>query len=327
MKALMSQKTEPAKEQLPEGKDPPKPPGEITKAQAEELAALAATPEGRSALLTALLADQLPGQATPLTPAEQGAALAQLAATCPGRTSLLALLSGYKLPTPPAGRELTELLRGLKLPSPNQLAALAATVGPRDRPDDAVRCALRFSIQATAFLNKHRTDPLTELALAIGDHDLFLAAYAAQKTGPPLLLEMDKKNDAVRRYLREHGISLEKAKSVRENLRDSLRYTDMLVFLCSTKHQPPLPQGPLANKAHQEAVERQARDAGWNKSDSDLLAIVAEKRTDNREVYLVPQAMLDCLVAYKKGRKHSGGVKSRQTAAAKESSEKVSNAY
>ena len=115
-----------------------------------------------------------------------------MATTRAGQMRLLALFNGYKLPSAPTRAEMARLLHGFKLPSPFQLAKLAAAVGPRDKPDEAIRDALRLHLRATIFFRRHQKDPLTELALAAGDDDLFLGAYESDATGPGLLLEMDK---------------------------------------------------------------------------------------------------------------------------------------
>ena len=58
------------------------------------------------------------------------------------------------------------------LPSPLQLAQIAATVGPTDNPDAAVRNAMRLYLRALHFSQKHQNDSVADLALAVGDTTL-----------------------------------------------------------------------------------------------------------------------------------------------------------
>jgi hypothetical protein len=192
----------------------------------------------------------------------------------------------------------------VKLPDPLELAKLATTVGPHDKPDEAIRTALRFYLRATLFHAKHRNDALADLALAAGDDDLFLGAYAVQRTGESLRLEMDKPNDDVRRYLKKQSCNLRKAKSAKENLRDWFKRLDIHLFLASKKQSPAV-RASMTEKENDEATEQQARKAGWNTSDTELIEPFRENRPDNREVYLVPQAVLDSIVGWKKAIKSS----------------------
>jgi hypothetical protein len=252
--------------------------------------------------------------------AAQLEAMANSTQTPLGRAFALAALNGYSLPLPPTRGEMVQLVGQYKRPSPLELAKLAAAIGQADNPDEAIRSALRLHLRATIFLNQHRNDSLADLALAAGDADLFFGADAAKRLGPPLRLEKDKRDDGARRYLRKRGIRLKKARSVKDNLLKWLRKTEMLVFLFARKQEPLNVQESMTARERDEAIEQQARKAGWNKSDSEMLARCKEKRSDTREVYLVPQAMLDRLVAMKKERKRSGGLKSLHTAALKKSS-------
>jgi len=135
-----------------------------------------------------------------------------------------------------------------------------------------------------------------------------LAAFTTQALGRRLRLEMDKRHDEARSYLAANNLPLKTAKAVRENLREWARQADILLFL-SAKKQAFAVTNSMTDKQREEAIERQARRLGWNKSDSELLAIHREKRTDAREVYLVPTAVLQSLVTLKKARKRSGGHK------------------
>ncbi len=222
-----------------------------------------------------------------------------------GRIRGIALLRGYKLASPIALGDMARLLAGIKLPKPLELAKLAASVGPQDKPDEAIRTALRFFLRATLFLKHHQNDSLAALALAAGDHDLFLGADGVQSTGERLPLEMDKPNDGVRRYLKKHGCDLSKAKSAKENLRDWLAHVDRMLFLAVTKKELPAIHDSMTETEKIKAIEQQVRKAGWNKSDTELLALFREERPDNREVYLVPQAVLDSIVDWKKAIKQS----------------------
>lgn len=241
-----------------------------------------------------------------------------------GNTRAIAHLSGYKLPLPIARGEMARLLAGVKLPRPLELAKLALSAGPHDKPDEAIRTALRFYFRATLFHKTHQNDSLAELALAAGDNDLFHGADAVQSTGERLRLEMDKRNDAVRRYLKKKHCNLNKAKSVKENLRDWCKHTDMMIFLCYTKQQPLNVSDSMTEKEKIEVIEQQAREAGWNKTDTELLALFRENRPDNREVYLVTKAALDSIVDLKKSIKRSPWTIKRRANAelkAKESSQ------
>ncbi len=241
-----------------------------------------------------------------------------------GRIKAIALLSGYKLSSPTPLGEMARLLAGVKLPKPLELAKLALSVGLHDKPDEAIRTALRFYLRATLFHKKHQNDALADLALAAGDYDIFLGADTVQRLREPLRLEMDKRNDAVRRYLKKHGCNLKKAKSVKENLRDWCKHTDMLLFLALTKKLSLAVHDSMTEKEKNEAREQQARKAGWNKSDTELFAPFRESWPDNREVYLVPQAVLDSIVERKKTIKQSPWIIKRHANAelqAKESSQ------
>lgn len=249
---------------------------------------------------------------------EQAAAMVK---TAEGRMRLTALLEGMALPSSPTGFELAQLLEGIKLPSPLNLAKLAAAVGPHDKPNEALHGAVRLYLRASVFIKRHRNDSLAELALATNDHDLFWAANARKNVGPQLRLEMDKSNDAARRYLAKRGLKLSRARSVRDNLLDWIKRCETALFVAWTKKQRPNIQDSMTQVEKDRAIERQAREAGWNKSDAELLASFKDKRTIDRDVYLVPQKALDSLIEMKKVRKRSGGVKSQQTAEARKSLE------
>jgi hypothetical protein len=175
---------------------------------------------------------------------------------------LLALASGYKLPSPPTGREMAaSLTRRVKLPSPLQLANLAATCGPTDKPDEAIRNALRLYLRAEVFHRSHANDGLPALALAAGENDLFVVADATEKVGPKLTLAMDQPDDAVRRYLRKKGTMLKKARSAKANILAWLKITDMQVLLL-TKNLPWPVEGSMTEKEREKKIQEMARNAG-----------------------------------------------------------------
>src|SRR5262245_14363964 len=199
-----------------------------------------------------------------------------------GRIRAIAALSGYKLSRPIALGEMARLLAGVKMPSPLQLAKLAAAVGPREKPDEAIRTALRFYLRATLFLKHHRNDSLADLTLAAADYDAFLGAYAVERTGEVLRLEMDKPNDPARGYLATRKCRWgRRARTLKDNLCAWCKHFDMLGFLAVAKKQPLAIKDSMTEKEKIEAIDRQARNAGWNKSDTDLLALFRENRPDN----------------------------------------------
>ncbi len=213
----------------------------------------------------------------------------------------------FLLPSTPTPDQMFTLLHNIKLPAPIELTKIAATIGPGNDPDKAIRNAVRLYLRATAFQKQYEKASLTELALAADD--VALSMYLIFEKTEEFRLEMDRRSDSVRTYLKKRGIRINAAKNVKINLLEYARYLSQVLFV-ALKSKQSITLGLEDGK--EEEIERRARAAGW-KEPQDLmkeLRIVQESRTDNRKVFRVPKTALDHLVDFKKARKRLGGLKS-----------------
>src|SRR5258706_6650991 len=230
----------------------------------------------------------------------------------------------------------SNLSKHVRLPLPIELAKLAAAFVPKDDDardgyllthlDAAIKEAVQLYLRAERFYQKHNNDTLEKLADAIGDNQLWLEASLSRMRGGKFRLEMDKRRDTARRYLAKHGLHLKTARSVLENLETCVRFGSHPIFVQDVRQQEAKVKENMTQKEKDEAMERQALELGWDRTrwNQDVwpgvLKVCREIRPDNREVYLLDEMMLSNLVVWKKARKHSGGVKSRQTVSANKSS-------
>jgi hypothetical protein len=233
------------------------------------------------------------------------------------------------------------------LPSPLQLAKIAAAIGFHSsdnaewngrKMEAAIQNAVSLYLRAMRFHKEHQHDSLEELTIAVDSDlhvDVALSKFAEKN--PALRLEMDKATDTARRFLKKEGLLLRKAKSVLENLLEYAQQTEMREFLQSKGQNRTLAKG-MTQKEHDEQIKRTATAAGWDqeawmKHGYQIVQVKAGKkvkvlskyhpngfrelRADDREVYKLSAGLLSGLVEWKKARKHSGGLKSRETEAAK----------
>ena len=141
-----------------------------------------------------------------------------------------------------------------------------------------------------------------------------------------LRLEMNKRNDAVRTYLGENGLRMKSARAVKNALQNYARYDSQNGFLMAKfgSIEKPTALNKKWMTADERELEKHARTAGWKEPQDLLRVLQIFKESDHGQsrvkAYLVPKLVLDHLVAYKKRKKHLGGLKSLDTAAAKKPS-------
>lgn len=174
-----------------------------------------------------------------------------------------------------------------QLPSTSELATLAALLGPRERPDQAVRDAMQWVLRCGEVLRRAAGMTTEELHEEFADADLFRS-----KVLDPLVESMkldfapkSPGSDSVRDYLGGKGVHLKTAKAVRENLRE--------LFIASSQTSGgSQAEGVLKFKEY-------LKDAGVPSS-------------DGAPRYAIDQEILDRLIRWKKRKKSGGGRRSRQ---------------
>jgi hypothetical protein len=215
-----------------------------------------------------------------------------------------------------------ELPSRIELPSPVELAKIAAALVHNDEsrdsilfPDSAIKDAVRLYLGAVLFCDKHQNDSLSKLADAAGDTSLSLKASVSEAVQQRFRLEVDKRIDPARRFLAKNGLRLGTARAVLQNLKDRLKF-DTCFHVIRLRGQLPKINDGMTKKEQDQALEQQALELGidfgdWeNRVWQDVIQNLREKRADGREVYLLTEMMLTSLVAWKKARKRSGGLRS-----------------
>jgi hypothetical protein len=195
----------------------------------------------------------------------------------------------------------------LDLPTAIELAYLASRLGPRNEPRRALDRAFRWYLTACAYL-----EPIRERYDKVQSREEFLSFVRLNAGEEPLMhwqslkekgvfLDPEARNDSLRIYLKESGLSMLNAKTVIRNFRKWLDAgAPCWLDSFSLERQNPrlfdYYMGPCEYKGQVYQGWWESRNGSGNKA------------------YEVPKRALDGFIKWRRQLKHEGGLKSVATA-------------
>lgn len=201
----------------------------------------------------------------------------------------------------------------VKLPSPAELAQIAASLGPAAYFDKPIEEAMKLYLQAVLFLDEVKDASLDAIAERIGYTELFEERMKSDITkGPlkPLHLDLKGKRDEVRDHLRERGVTLKNARSVLDMVKKYESRRSAKKWL-KAKGLTIERRADLTETANDTLVIREAEKHGWKNAVREVRQGDLVQIFDGEQTFPLTEHLLDLVVAWKKGRKRSGGQKSR----------------